>query len=97
MCFFTFINYAAIVKDLIDSNTCAAVSANSNCGTAAESYYETFEYNGQRVIIVSGAPNHLAETDACCFLEDGAMNPNTRCKYFRVFSHPCYKHFQILN
>ena len=41
-------------------------------------YYETFEYNGNRVIIVSGAPDHDAESEL--FIEGGRFNPNTRCK-----------------
>ena len=69
---------------MIDADTCSAVSTTSNCGSAAIGYYETFEYNGERVIIVSGAPNHAAETEF--FLSDGKKNPNTRCKTQILFS-----------
>jgi len=74
-------SYAATVKALIDAGTCASVEANDNCGDDATSYYETFEYNGSRVIIVSGAPDHDAEEDL--FIsesEGGHFNPNTRCE-----------------
>ena len=78
------------VKDtviaLIDAGgSCADVDKNTNCGSAATGYYETFEYNGQRVIIVSGAPNHAAETEM--FLSDGEPNPNIRCKTHNLFSY----------
>merc|ERR1712165_643793 len=53
--------YAATVKALIDSNTCASISSSSTCSDNAISYYETFEYNVNRVIISSGAPSHDAE------------------------------------
>ena len=70
--------YATTVKALIDAGTCDSVSVTSNCGDDATGYYETFEYNGQRVIIVSGAPNHAAEETL--FLSSGFFNPNVRCK-----------------
>ena len=75
---FMLLQYASTVKALIDAGTCADVESTSNCGDDAEGYYETFEYNGQRVIIVSGAPNHAAESEL--FLSDGYFNPNSRCK-----------------
>jgi len=74
-------SYAATVKALIDAGTCSSVSTNSNCGDDAEGYYETFEYNGNRVIIVSGAPDHEAESEL--FIpqsEGGRFNPNVRCE-----------------
>jgi len=70
--------YATAVKALIDAGTCSSVETTSNCGTDAVGYYETFEYNGNRVIIVSGAPDHEAETEL--FLSDGYFNPNIRCE-----------------
>ena len=66
------------MKALIDANSCGSVSTNDNCGDDATGYYETFEYNGNRVIIVSGAPDHDAESEL--FIEGGRFNPNTRCK-----------------
>ena len=70
--------YAATVKALIDSNTCASISSSSTCSDNAISYYETFEYNGNRVIISSGAPSHDAEN--VLLQSDGFFNPNDRCK-----------------
>jgi len=73
--------YAVAVKALIDAGTCASVETNDNCADDASGYYETFEYNGQRVIIVSGAPDHDAESEL--FIpksEGGYFNPNTRCE-----------------
>ena len=49
------------------------VSANSNCGGNARSYYEEYEANGSRYIITSGVPNHPAECGA------PLTNPNVRC------------------
>ena len=74
------IKYAETVKALIDRGTCSPVSTTDNCDSDATSYYETFAYNGQRVIISSGAPDHASEDEACCFEENGGMNPNRRCK-----------------
>jgi len=70
--------YATIVKALIDAGTCDSVTTGSDCGDDAEGYYEAFEYNGSRVIIVSGAPNHEAESEL--FQSDGFFNPNVRCE-----------------
>merc|ERR1712018_1107869 len=74
-------SYAATVKALIDAGTCSSVSTKSNCGDDAAGYYETFEYNGKRVVIVSGAPDHEAESEL--FIpqsEGGRFNPNVRCE-----------------
>ena len=66
------------MKALIDAGTCSRAQPNDICGDEASGYYETFEYNGQRVIIVSGAPDHAAETDA--YLPDTTLtNRFTRC------------------
>jgi len=73
--------YASAVKALIDAGTCAAVATSTDCGDSAEGYYETFEYNGSRVIIVSGAPNHAAESEL--FISDGFFNPNVRCEMWQ--------------
>ena len=64
----------AIVKTLIDAGTCEEVSSNSNCGDEAAGYYGTFEYNGNRIVVSSGAPDHDAEYDQT------KPNPNSRCK-----------------
>ena len=66
------------MKALIDAGTCSSTTTTSNCGDDATGYYETFEYNGSRVIIVSGAPNHEAESEL--FISTGYFNPNTRCE-----------------
>ena len=71
--------YATTVKALIDAGTCSSTTVTSNCGDDATGYYETFEYNGSRVIIVSGAPNHEAESEL--FISTGYFNPNTRCEF----------------
>ena len=62
------------VTALIDAGTCDSISSNSNCGTNAAGYYYSFVYNGSRIVISSGAPDHKAEYD------QEETNPNTRCK-----------------
>ena len=76
------LQYATAVKALIVAGTCEDVSTTDACIGAATGYYETFEYNStHRVIIVSGAPNHAAETDLFISEADGGfLNPNRRCK-----------------
>ena len=64
----------ATVKALIDAGTCEEISSNSNCGDEATGYFQTFEYNGNRIVISSGAPDHDAEYDQT------KPNPNSRCK-----------------
>ena len=49
------------VKALIDAGTCDEVSANDDCVKDTESYYHTFEYDGSRIVISSGCPDHMAE------------------------------------
>lgn len=72
-------DYAVTVKALIDSGACAAISSvEDECDTDATSYYETFTYNGKRVIISSGAPNHDAE-NGTMYVTGGKLNPNRRC------------------
>ena len=44
-------DYVTLVKGFIDAGTCTSTSANTNCGDSATSYYNEFEYNGQRVVI----------------------------------------------
>jgi len=65
----------ATVKALIDAGTCEDISSNSNCGDEATGYYQTFEYNGNRIVISSGAPDHDAE-----YGQANGGNPNTRCE-----------------
>ena len=45
--------------ELIDAGTCADLTVSTNCDTDVTGYFETFEYNGNRVIISSGAPNQV--------------------------------------
>lgn len=77
--------YATTVKALIAAGECEAVSTTDNCEDSATGYYETFEYNStHRVIIVSGAPNHAAETDLFISEADGGfLNPNRRCEIWQ--------------
>lgn len=70
------------VVGYINSNTCGSVSTSSKCGTSGTSYYKSFTYNGKRVVIVSGIPNHVAETD------QKKPNPNTRCERWQFISVP---------
>merc|ERR1711973_1010385 len=56
-----------LVKSYIDASTCEEVSTGDSCGDSAE-----FEYNGHRVVINNGIPDHDAENDAT------NPNPNTR-------------------
>jgi len=67
-------DYVTTVKGYIDAGTCDSVYTGTLCGTNATSYYSTFEYNGYRVVIANGIPDHEAETDAL------VSNPNTRCE-----------------
>jgi len=78
--------YAAAVNALIDSGTCADIVTSDTCGDAAdaESYYETYVYNGKRVIITSGSPNHAAEQNrGLLWGSHGYWNPNTRCSIWQ--------------
>ena len=63
-----------VVKGYIDAGTCDTVTTGSTCGDDATSYYSEFEYNGYRVVIANGIPDHDAEEDAL------VSNPNTRCE-----------------
>merc|ERR1719295_2352634 len=78
--------YAAAVNALIDSGTCPDIVTSDTCGDAAdaESYYETYVYNGKRVIITSGSPNHAAEQNrGLLWGSHGYWNPNTRCSIWQ--------------
>ena len=74
--------YVTAAKALIDAGTCDAVSPNSICGTDATSYYKEFEYNGMRVILSSGVPDHDAESDQL------VSNPNERCERWQYMEVP---------
>lgn len=69
-------------KALIDAGICDTVASNSNCGDNAISYFKDFEYNGERVIISSGIPDHEAEHDML------VSNPNTRCEHWQFMVVP---------
>jgi len=75
-------SYVTLVKGYIDAGTCDSASANSICGDDATSYYKEFEYNGQRVVISNGIPDHTAESDAV------RPNENTRCEVWQFMSVP---------
>jgi len=70
------------VKGYIDAGTCNSISSNSNCGTGATSYYKSFTYNGNNVIISSQVPDHPAENDPL------QSNPNTRCERWQYVVLP---------
>ena len=65
-----------LVKAYIDAGTCGQITTGDSCGDSAESYYSEFEYNGRRVVIANGIPNHDAEHDQYF------VNPNTRCERY---------------
>merc|ERR1719450_1283637 len=71
-----------LVKAYIDAGTCGEVTTGDSCGDSAESYYSEFEYNGRRVVIANGIPNHDAEHDQYF------VNPNTRCERWTFMSLP---------
>merc|ERR1712215_429070 len=70
------------VKGYIDAGTCGRVSANSNCGSSATSYFKDFTYNGKRVVISSQVPDHNAEHDQL------QSNPNSRCERYQYIQLP---------
>jgi len=74
--------YVSLVKGYIDAGTCEETYTTTNCGDDASSYYTEFEYNGNRVVISSGVPDHPAENDAL------NPNPNTRCEIWQFMSVP---------
>merc|ERR1712227_1158856 len=71
-----------LVKAYIDAGTCGQITTGDSCGDSAESYYSEFEYNGRRVVIANGIPNHDAEHDQYF------VNPNTRCERWTFMSLP---------
>jgi len=74
--------YVTAAKALIDAGSCDSVASNGICGPIAESYYKVFEYNGKRVVISSGVPDHPAETDQV------KPNPNIRCERWQYMEIP---------
>ena len=74
--------YVTAAKALIDAGSCDSVTSNGICGPIAESYYKVFEYNGKRVVISSGVPDHPAETDQV------KPNPNIRCERWQYMEIP---------
>merc|ERR1719233_2713043 len=74
--------YVTLAKSMIDSGTCGSVASNGICGDTATSYYRIFEYNGARVVISSGVPDHRAEYDQV------KPNPNTRCEKWQFLELP---------
>ena len=64
--------YVSLVKSYIEAGSCGEISTGSLCGEEASSYYNEFEYLGNRVIISNSIPDHEAESDAV------KPNPNTR-------------------
>ena len=68
------VDYEDLVKGYIDEGKCDSVTTGSSCGDNATSYYAEFEYNGRRVVIANGIPNHDAEHDQF------KVNPSTRCE-----------------
>merc|ERR1712112_406832 len=74
--------YVTRVKGYIDDGTCAETSKTTTCGDDASSYYNEFTYNGNRVVISSGIPDHPAENDAL------DPNPNERCEIWQFMSVP---------
>jgi len=75
--------YMLAAKALIDSGTCDSVSSNDVCeGDADSSYYKDFFYNGYRVVIANGIPDHEAETDQVL------DNNNRRCERWQFMVVP---------
>merc|ERR1712058_49589 len=72
----------SLVKSYIDAGTCGAISTGDSCGDSAVSYYAEFEYNGQRVVINNGIPDHDAENDQFF------VNPNVRCERWTYMATP---------
>ena len=60
--------------DLVNYAQGESISANSNCRTAARGYFEEYVSGDYRYILISGAPNHVAECG------QALPNPNSRCK-----------------
>jgi len=70
----------ARVKAYIDAGTCDEVVTEDVCDD--ESYYKEFTYNGKRVVIANGYPDHVAEEDQY------ETNPNVRCQRWTFMEVP---------
>ena len=75
-------DYVTLVKSYLDDGTCPTTSTTTICGDDTTSYYNQFEYNGQRVVISNGIPDHPAEEDAL------NPNPNERCEIWQFMAVP---------
>merc|ERR1711892_567684 len=75
-------DYVTLVKSNLDEGTCPTTSTTTVCGDDATSYYNQFEYNGQRVVISNGIPDHPAEEDAL------NPNPNERREIWQFMAVP---------
>jgi len=74
--------YAAKVNALIDAETCDPVVTDADrCldDADADSYYETYVYKGNRIIIASGTPDHPAEEKADLLIPEGQLRTALRC------------------
>merc|ERR1719328_315223 len=67
---------------IAEQNPTDAVTANSDCGDNAESYYEEYTTADTRYIVTSGAPSHAAEYD------EEKDNPNSRCERWQYIAVP---------
>jgi len=76
--------YMTLAKELIDSGSCPDVESNGNCYPDSDltSYFSTFTYNGKRVMVTSGVPDHEAEDEMV------KANPNRRCEKWAFMSVP---------
>jgi len=75
--------YMLAAKTLIDAGTCNRVTSSSVCGGDPEtSYFKDFRYNGNRVVIANGIPDHEAEHDQL------VTGPNTRCERWQFMVLP---------
>merc|ERR1719323_1510194 len=75
-------NEATYGSVIAQQNPTDSVASNSNCGDAAEGYYEEYTTADTRYIVASGAPSHAAE-----YNQDHA-NPNTRCERWQYIAVP---------
>jgi len=75
-----------VVKGYIDAGTCDTVTTGSLCEDDATSYYSEFEYNGYRVIVANGIPDHDAEEDMLS--DENIMRRCERWTYMKVPLNP---------
>ena len=72
-------DYGATIAAL---TTTSSVETSTDCGDDAEAYYEVYETDDYRYVIVSGAPEHPAEYD------QEEANPNERCERWQYVALP---------